>query len=639
MNRWTFIGGLTVTLLLLLVLSGFCFWATRGLTSEISTVIDRNYDGIRALRELCSSLNRLNAYYLAAEDVAGVPDTLEVFRHEHDIVERKLAQAMRAPGDANQREKLGRLRAQCQDYLDTMDELLEMKRRGRDRYHTLRGTLTGLTGNITNLSDQLVDIAEAAMMARRDAAIANGRRVTVIAVGFVVFSLGVYIFTSVRLTHALFEPLRRLRDSIQQVSDRRFDTLVPLEGGEELGQIATSFNRMAMELRRYLNETDERAVQSARLNRAILQALPYPVFLVDRDFQVRLANPRAETLCQALGIPGVLPGELRRQIDGAAGDESEVINDDLRRAIRLAPPSAPGEAGAAGADYLPQIFRMPAAFDGSDGWAVLLVDVTRFRRMDQAKTRALSTLGHEVKTPVAGMRMTLQLLLDGGPGPLSPTQRELVEAGRDDCERLLATLRALLELAQLESGQVPLALAPHPAAELLEEMHDAHVESLRLAGAELQFEVPPDLPDVLAEPLRALRVLDNFLTNARKYGVPGEPVVLRGRRRGDGFVRFSVVNRIRHALTEAEQARVFDPFFRRPGESADGTGLGLAISREIALAHGGRVGVFCPPDDGTVEFFLDLRAAPGRSLASTPPQSAEPAREAEQQAGVAQPAA
>jgi NtrC-family two-component system sensor histidine kinase KinB len=637
MNRWTFIGGLTVTLLLLLVLSGFCIWATRGLTGEIGSVINQNYDGIRALRELCSSLNRLNAYYLVATDVSGVPDTLEVFKHEHEIVDIKLAQLLRRPAsDPAQREKLKRLQAHCHDYFATLDEMLTLKRQGRDRYYQLSATLTALTGDITSLADQIVDLTEAAILARRDAAVSNGRRVTIIAVGFVIFSLGVYVLTSVRLTRALFEPLRRLRDSIQQVSDRRFDTLVPLEGGEELGQIASSFNRMAAELRRYISETDDRAVQSARVNRAILEALPYPVFLVDRDFQVRLANPRAEALSAALGIPGMLPGELRRQIDGAAAREADIVSDEIRRAVRL-PLTQPDRTGATEADYLPQIFRMPGAFDGVDGWAVLLVDVTRLRRMDEAKTRALSTLGHEVKTPVAGMRMTLQLLLDGGPGPLTPVQRELVEAGRDDCERLLAVLRSLLELAQLESGRTTLTLARHPAVELLKEAHGAHAEAIHRRGAELQLEASEDLPDVMAEPSHALRVLDNFLTNAGKYGVPGEAIVLRGQRRGDGFVRFSVVNRIARALAEAEQARIFDPFFRRPGESADGTGLGLAISREIAAAHGGRIGVFCPPDDGTVEFFFDLRAVTARTSNSAPP-AAEQTCEAEQKTGSAQPA-
>ena len=84
--------------------------------------------------------------------------------------------------------------------------------------------------------------------------------------------------------------------------------------------------------------------------------------------------------------------------------------------------------------------------------------------------------------------------------------------------------------------------------------------------------------------------------------------MLRAKARGDGYVRFSVVNH-GQPLSEPEQALVFDPFFRRPGENAEGTGLGLAICREIATLHGGRVGVFCPAGSDLVEFFFDLRRA------------------------------
>ena len=84
--------------------------------------------------------------------------------------------------------------------------------------------------------------------------------------------------------------------------------------------------------------------------------------------------------------------------------------------------------------------------------------------------------------------------------------------------------------------------------------------------------------------------------------------MLRAQPRGDGYVRLSVANHGR-PLSEVEQAQVFDPFFRRPGENAEGTGLGLAICREIAALHGGRVGVYCPAGSDLVEFFFDLRCA------------------------------
>ena len=277
---------------------------------------------------------------------------------------------------------------------------------------------------------------------------------TVIALGFAVFSLGIYILTSMRLTRAIYEPLRRLRDSIQLVSARRFDTLVPIEGGEEIAQIAIGFNDMARELQRYIGETDERAMTASRMSRAILEALPYPIYIVDRSFSVRQTNPRAEALSEALGIPGSLPGEVRRQIDEAAADNKDMLGDDIRRAVRLEPIGHRGELQVrSGGDYLPLIFRMAGVFGKEDGWAALLVDVTRLRRNDEAKTKALATLSHEVKTPVSGIRMTVHLLLEGKLGSINADQRELLEVSRDDCERLLAVLQALLELARLESGQ------------------------------------------------------------------------------------------------------------------------------------------------------------------------------------------
>jgi len=301
----------------------------------------------------------------------------------------------------------------------------------------------------------------------------------------------------------------------------------------------------------------------------------------------------------------VLPGEVRRQIDQAAAQAAgDVVVDDIRRAVHLPVP----DTAAIGAYYLPQVFRMRDAAGGEDGWAVLLVDVTGLRRMDEAKTKALATLGHEVKTPVTGMRMSLHLLLEEKLGVLNPEQRELLQVGRDDCERLLKVLQALMELARLESGGTELRLSPHAPADLLGEAVQAHTETARQAGVSLELEPLPELPAVLAEPLYAGRVLGNFITNACKYGARGQPVRLRGQARGDGYVRLSVINRGR-PLSDAEQAHVFDPFFRRPGESAEGTGLGLAICREIAVRHGGRVGVFCPAGEEIVEFYFDLRKA------------------------------
>lgn len=604
MNRWPLISGLTITLLLLLVMSGFCVWTTRSLTTEVDQMIANNFETIRVLRDLRTSVARIDAQYRSGGSIEEINRSMSIFEVERAQIRRYLVIARKNAGGLGELEQLARLDALVQDYFENYGKYFSLGPKQEELYKLLNQTLAHNSSDMADLSGRLMDLNEKLILARRDATLAKGRVVTVIAVGCAIFSVGIYVITSVRLTRAIFEPLWRLRDAIKLVRDRRFETLVPLEGGVELGQIATSFNEMASELHRYVSETDERAMQASRVSRAILEALPYPVYIVDREYTVRMMNPSAEALSQALGIPGALPGEVRRQIDTAAAQGRDQLNDDVRRAVRL----TLGKNGSATeAHYLAQTFRMPAAFAGDEGWAVLLVDVTRLRRMDEAKTKALSTLGHEVKTPVAGVRMTLQLLLGEKLGPLSAEQKELLEAGHDDCERLLAVLQSLLELAQLESGRTRLSLTPQQPMELLSEAQETHAESARRSGGELRVESTGELPPVLAEPIHAQRVLGNFLTNAFKYGRPGQPITLRGQSRHDGYVRLSVLNHSKHTLNDAEQERVFDPFFRRPGESAEGTGLGLAISREIASAHGGRVGVFCPPGDDLVEFFLDLK--------------------------------
>ena len=607
MNRWSFISGLTVTLLLLLMLSGFCVWATRGLTSDISSIINENYDNIRSVRELRSALIRLNAQILVLPDLTNLPTTARIFRLERDVAEKRIHQLEEDSMGVGGRELVARLTALGQGYFAAYDEMFALKPTGEARRIELGHVIVSLTGDISNVSDQMIELNERHLISRRDAAVQKGRRVTVIALGFAAFSLGIYILTSMRLTRAIYEPLRRLRDSIQLVSARRFDTLVPIEGGEEIAQIAGGFNDMARELQRYIGETDERAMTASRMSRAILEALPYPIYIVDRTFSVRQTNPRAEELSKGLGIPGSLPGEVRRQIDEAAAENKDMLGDDIRRAVRLVPNDA-GTAGSLGGDSLPMIFLMAVVFGEEDGWAVLLVDVTRLRRNDEAKTKALATLSHEVKTPVSGIRMTVHLLLEGKLGAINADQRELLEVSRDDCERLLAVLQALLELARLESGRTELQPEPYAPAELLSEVMTANGDGVRRIGGELILEAPESLPDVLADPLHASRVLANFLSNAAKYGTAGKPVILRAQARGDGYVRFSIINEGR-PLSEADQAKVFDPFFRRPGEVAEGTGLGLSICREIATLHGGRVGVFCPANTNLVEFFFDLRRA------------------------------
>ncbi len=604
MKRWNLVTGLTVVLMLLLVVSGFCVWTARSLTSDIDRMISSNFETIRAMRSLRLSVVRLDAQYRSATAPAEISKARGLFDVERVQIQRNITVAESNVDSVRESEALARVTALTKDYFTLYEEYFSLGSFDSDRFKVLTRSLAQAASDITEAVGAVQDINEVAVLDRRAAAAAKGQRAIGIAIGIAVFSLGIYIWTSIRLSRALFQPLRELRDSIVKVGQRKFDLIVPLKGGEELAQIATTFNQMAGELRAYVAETDQQAVEANRVSRAILEALPYPVYIVDADYAVKMMNPRAEALSRALEISGALPGAVRKAIDDAAALGADLVGDDLHRAVEV---PVPGAAGDPMPTYLPQVFRMAAVPGAKTGWAVLLVDVSKLRQFDLAKTKALSVIGHEVKTPVTSIRLTLHLLLEEKIGALTADQRELVQAGRDDCERLLTVLQALLELSRFESGRVTMRVLPVAPATLLAQADAMHGDFVRRQGVTVVIEpVPPGLPAVQADAIHVVRVLGNYLSNAAKYGQPKQTVALRAELRADGFVRLSVRNRAVRALSEAEQARIFEPFYRREGERAEGTGLGLTICREIAAAHGGRVGVWASGD--VVDFYLDLRA-------------------------------
>lgn len=172
------------------------------------------------------------------------------------------------------------------------------------------------------------------------------------------------------------------------------------------------------------------------IDQALVKALPYPLYVVDRDFAVHQANPSAAELGTRLGLGNVLPEEVKNLV------HDTIVQNQDREGITIPRPVSLSN----GQTCLPQIFRLEGIFSGQDGWAVLLVDGTGWDENGEARAKTLSTLSHEVKTPLTSIRLSLLLLLEEKLGTLNADQRELLEMGRDECEGMLTTLQSQLEL-------------------------------------------------------------------------------------------------------------------------------------------------------------------------------------------------
>jgi signal transduction histidine kinase len=236
------------------------------------------------------------------------------------------------------------------------------------------------------------------------------------------------------------------------------------------------------------------------------------------------------------------------------------------------------------------------------GAAVVLSDVTKFRLVDQLKSDMISTVSHELKTPLTSLQMVVHLLLEESVGSLTPKQVELLLAARQDCDRLQGMINDLLDLARIEQGRVALETESVSAAELVHaacERFAAHSED---SGVRLVCQTDTHLPSVMVDKDRIEHVFDNLISNALRHTERGGRITLGAKAVAD-LVSFSIED-TGHGIPAEHLDRVFERFFRAPGSKRlGGAGLGLAIAREIITAHGGQIDVRSQVGAGTVFTF------------------------------------
>ena len=234
----------------------------------------------------------------------------------------------------------------------------------------------------------------------------------------------------------------------------------------------------------------------------------------------------------------------------------------------------------------------------------------RTREADAAKSEFLSAVSHELRTPLNAVGGFAQLLLEGVPAPLSPSQSEDVRLIQAGGRQLLELINDILDMSMIESGELRLSYSPTNVAEVIEDVVRIHQPLLRDKPVELSAEVGPDLPAIVCDRRRLTQILTNLVSNAIKFTERGSITI---RAAFDPRQNGVVIRCIDTGVgIEADDLDAIFEEYRQVGSvkrRKKGTGLGLAIARRIAGAHGGSLTVRSSAGEGST-FTLHLPLDP-----------------------------
>lgn len=405
-------------------------------------------------------------------------------------------------------------------------------------------------------------------------------------------------------------PIHELTESIRAIADKRYTERLHFSGNNEFGELAKSFNTMAEKLEEYDSSNLAQILTEKKRIDTLINNMHEPVIGLDENKMVLFAND------QAVRITGMEAADMI----GKSAAELAKYNDLIRTLIMGKQGSGPDlQAGSPLKIYADNkesyfekeivdinIFPTAEKTPQHIGQVILLKNITPFKELDFAKTNFIATVSHELKTPISSIKMGVQLLENPHTGALNTDQQQLISGIKDDSNRLLKITGELLNMSQVETGNIQLNIqksSPRAIVNYAIEAVKIPVEQKEIA---LIADVTESVSSVKADMEKTAWVLINFLTNAVRYSKLGGTIEI-GIVEGDRTVRFFVKDE-GTGIDSRYNSRIFDRYFQVPGSSKNGTGLGLAISKEFIQAQGGTIGVNSEIGMGSI-FYFELEKA------------------------------
>jgi PAS domain S-box-containing protein len=416
----------------------------------------------------------------------------------------------------------------------------------------------------------------------------------------------------VNLPNNIANPIKELTASIKEIANKNYSERVHFMNDNEFGDLAKSFNTMAKKLQEYHNSNLYKLSFEKKRLETLINNMHDPIIGLDNQGMILFVND------EALKIIGMKSEDVLGKIAATLALKNDLIksliiknleSDTYTTGQKLLPMKifADGKESYFEKENI-NITIKPTGEDQPIyiGDVIILRNITPFKELDFAKTNFIATISHELKTPISSIKFSLLLLQKEQTGVLNEEQKHLVESINEDSQRLLKITGELLELSQVETGNIQLNIEKSDPYQIIHYATEAVKVQAEQKQIELHVETDDNLPMVKADSEKTSWVLINFLTNAIRYS--SEKSVITVKLKSDSHhVLFTVVDTGK-GIDNRYRSKVFDKYFQIPGSQKTGTGLGLAISKEFVEAQGGTIEVESELGLGSTFYFKLLRA-------------------------------
>ncbi|MCU0346645.1 MAG: ATP-binding protein [Saprospiraceae bacterium] len=494
------------------------------------------------------------------------------------------------------------------DYANFKVNLLQMLEKNEvpvDLYMQKR-YIDEILQSVHNLNDQTIH-------ERTDEAIKIADRVTL---GMIILGALFFVFAIIAMYYFpnyVADPIQSMTESIRQIARKNYSERIEIKSGDEIGEMAKSFNLMAEKLEEYENINMSQVLSEKRRTETIVSRMNEAIIGLDDNKNILFVNPPALELLglQEADLIGQSARQLSRQHQLLQNLLKEVLNNEVKSSRTF--PAVSIDKDGKRQYFNKDLLRIESPNDDQDaptsvGYVVILKNVTELKEQDLAKTNFMATLSHELKTPIAAIDMSVKLLEDERIGQLNSEQWDLTGTIRLNTSRILKMVNEILDISRIETGQLQLELeSTQPETIVLRSLDNVKTFIAEKSISIIQ-QIAPDLPSLNIDLHKTTAVLVNLLTNAVRYSPENETIQISVEKQ-NGAVKFSVTDK-GPGISEEEQRKLFQPYRRAAGDKTKGTGLGLAISKEFVQAQGGRIWVESKAGKGsTFSFSLPVMAS------------------------------